>query len=171
MHSGINMHSHKHSFNMFIISLTEKMVAEVKMNRSLILWRTRSTTSYVAATFHPTIGQHAPQSLSSAATPELGMILQGIREQAGLHITKDTQNTTKPTQLGLSGHQGVGKISLLSWWAHYRAKNTYTRTILTSKTPTHTQHKESVPSLLHSPSGPAFPSSAIQGWWRRGPSL
>ena len=51
------------------------------------------------------------------------MILQGVREQAGLHIAKDTQNTAKPTQLGLSchqqdrkptwsglsGHQGAGK--------------------------------------------------------------
>ena len=66
-------------------------------------------TSYVAAMFHPTIGQRAPQSLSNAATPELGMIHQGIRELAGLHIAKDIQNTAKPTQLGLSGHQGVGK--------------------------------------------------------------
>ena len=39
---------------------------------------------------------------------------------------------------------------MLSWWAHYRARNTYTRTSLTSKTPTHTQHKESVPQSLHS---------------------
>ena len=31
-------------------------------------------TSYVTATFHPTIGQRAHQSLSNAATPELGMI-------------------------------------------------------------------------------------------------
>ena len=31
-------------------------------------------TSYVAAAFHPTIGQLAHQSLSNAATPELGMI-------------------------------------------------------------------------------------------------
>ena len=67
-------------------------------------------TSYVAATFHPTIGQLAHQSLSSAATPELGMILQGIREQASLHIAMDTQNTAKPTQLGLSGHPGVGEM-------------------------------------------------------------
>ena len=62
-----------------------------------------------------------------------------------------------------SSHQGVGKGWMLSWWAHCRARNTYTRTTLTSKTPTDTQHKESVPSLLHSPSGPAFPSSAIPG--------
>ena len=31
-------------------------------------------TSYVAATFHPTIGQCAHQSFSNTATPELGMI-------------------------------------------------------------------------------------------------
>ena len=54
-------------------------------------------TSYVAATFHPTIGQRAYQSLSNAATHELGMILQGIREPAGLHIAKDVQNT-QPSQ-------------------------------------------------------------------------
>ena len=75
----------------------------------LSLWRSRSATSYVAATFHPTIGQRAPQSLSNAATPEMGMIHQGIRELTGLHIAKDIQYTAKPTQLGLSSHQGVGK--------------------------------------------------------------
>ena len=31
------------------------------------------------------------------------------KEHAGLHIAKDTQNIAKTTQLGLSGHQGVGK--------------------------------------------------------------
>ena len=40
---------------------------------------------------------------------------------------------------------------MLSWWAHQRANNTYTRTSLDSKTPTHTQHKESILSLIHSP--------------------
>ena len=72
------------------------------MDKNTHLIRTRPTTSYVAGTFHPTIGHRAHQSLSNAATPELGMILQGIRELAGLHIAK-------PTQLGLSSHLGVGK--------------------------------------------------------------
>ena len=45
-------------------------------------------TSYVAATFHPTIGQLAHQSLNNAATPELGMIPPRIRFNAGLHITE-----------------------------------------------------------------------------------
>ena len=42
-------------------------------------------TSYVAAIFHPTIGQRAHKSLSNTATPELGMITQGIRVKEGLH--------------------------------------------------------------------------------------
>ena len=48
-------------------------------------------TNYVAATFHPTIGQRAHQSLSNTSTPELGMIPQGIRNEAGSHIAKGTQ--------------------------------------------------------------------------------
>ena len=55
-------------------------------------------TSYVAAAFLPTISQRAHQSLSNATTPELGMILQAIREQACLHIAKGTQGIAKPTQ-------------------------------------------------------------------------
>ena len=74
------------------------------MVKNTHLVTTHPATSYVAATFHPTIGQRAHQYLSNAATPELGMILQGIRELAGLHIARGIQNTAKPTQLGLSGY-------------------------------------------------------------------
>ena len=56
------------------------------------------TTSYVIATFHQTIGQCAHQSLSITATPELGMILQGIKEITGSHIAQnkniDSQSNT-----------------------------------------------------------------------------
>ena len=45
----------------------------------------RSATNYVAATFHPTIGQCTHQSLSITATYELGMIPQGSREQQQAH--------------------------------------------------------------------------------------
>ena len=34
---------------------------------------------------------------------------------------------------------------MLSWWAHWRAIDTNTRTNLDSRTPTHTQHKEISP--------------------------
>ena len=65
------------------------------MNTHLI--RTRPATSYVAATFHPSIGQCAHQSLSNTATPELGMIPQGVRVKVGLHIAK-VHKSAKPTQ-------------------------------------------------------------------------
>ena len=51
-------------------------------------------TSYVTATFHPTIGQLAYQYLSNAATPELGMIPPRIRVDAGLHIAKGHNQQT-----------------------------------------------------------------------------
>ena len=49
------------------------------------------------------------------------MILQGIREQAGLHIAKDTQNTAKPTQSGLSGHPQDCQANLLGLSGHQGA--------------------------------------------------
>ena len=64
------------------------------MNTHLI--RTRPATSYIATMFHPTIGQRAHQSLNNIATPELGMIPQGIRVKVGLHIAKVHQSA-KPT--------------------------------------------------------------------------
>ena len=65
------------------------------MNTHLI--RTHLTTSYVAATFHATIGQRAHQSLKNTTTTELGMIPQGIRVKVGLHIAK-VHKSAKPTQ-------------------------------------------------------------------------
>ena len=44
------------------------------MDKNTYLIQNSSTTSYIAATFHTTIGQHAHQSLSNTATPKLGMI-------------------------------------------------------------------------------------------------
>ena len=67
------------------------------MDKNTHLIGTRPATSYIAATFHPTIGHHAHQSLIETATPELGMILQGIRVKAGLHIAK-VHESAKPTQ-------------------------------------------------------------------------
>ena len=61
LHSGINMHSFKHSFHMFNMIINRKYIfAEVKMDKITYLMMNSSATSYVAATFHPTIGQRAP---------------------------------------------------------------------------------------------------------------
>ena len=49
--------------------------------------------------FHPQAGHDSPRNKGTL----------------GLHVAKDTQkHTAKPTKLGLSGHQGVGKGSMLS---------------------------------------------------------
>ena len=69
----------------------------MKESRIPILNRIHPATNYVAAMFHPTICQFAHQFLSNTATPELGMILQGIRVKAGLHIAK-VHKSAKPTQ-------------------------------------------------------------------------
>ena len=61
LHSGINMHSFQHSFHMFNMIINRKYIfAEVKMDKITYLMMNSSATSYVAATFHPTIGQRAP---------------------------------------------------------------------------------------------------------------
>ena len=71
----------------------------------LILKESCPATSYVVATIHPTIGESAHQSLNNTATPKLGMIpTRNKGTLAGSHIAKDTQNSPKPTQLGLSGY-------------------------------------------------------------------
>ena len=59
-HSGNIIHLSKHSFNMSIIVINRIYSCRSKMDKSLILWKLRSATSYVVATFHPTIGQRAP---------------------------------------------------------------------------------------------------------------
>ena len=148
------------------------MVAEVKMSKITYLMKNsihnqlrhcdippnhRLVCSLISQQCcHPRAGHDSPRSKGTSRL---------------IHSQGYTKHIAKPTKLGLSGHLGVGKGLMLSWWAHYRAKNTYTRTSLTSKTPTHTQHKESVPSLLHSPSGPTFPPSAIQGGGEEGSPL
>ena len=85
------------TLNMFIIFHQENTNAEIN-KEILILKEDRPTTIYVAATFHPTIGQCAHQSVSIIATPELGIIL--TRNKGTLpdsHIAKDTTKT-QPSQ-------------------------------------------------------------------------
>ena len=64
------------SINMFMTIYKENTFAELN-TIILILRRSFPATSFVAATFHPTIGQCAPYSLSITATLELGMISTG----------------------------------------------------------------------------------------------
>ena len=63
-----------HVFIMFI-SIHKQFIEEIKYTRILIWKRSWTATRYIAATFHPTIGHCAHQSLSNTATPELGIIV------------------------------------------------------------------------------------------------
>ena len=84
MHNAIYSRSkHIHFIHAFIMffSIHKQFIEEIKYTRILIWKRSCPATSYVAATFHPTISQCAHQSLSITATFELGMIPQGPREQ------------------------------------------------------------------------------------------
>ena len=78
--------------------------------QTYLLVKNSSATSYVTATFHPTIGQRAHQSLSNAATPELGMIPPRIRFICRLTHSQGTQSANQ-TQLGLIGLQQIGQAS------------------------------------------------------------
>ena len=60
IHIGSNIHSCKHSFNMFTTFINRKYDCRSKIDKVTYLIRIRSATNYVPATFHPTIGQRAP---------------------------------------------------------------------------------------------------------------
>ena len=137
--------------------------------RYLSLKEAHPATNYVSATFHPTIGQCAHQSLSNIATPKLGMIpTRNKGTTTCSHISKDISKS-------IQAKTTFGFIRLLSRWRGWIAKPVSSTVELQtpaldlarpSKYP-HTQHKEASPSLLHSPLGYAFPSNALQGVQRK----
>ena len=101
MHNSSIIQRKKHvpsSIHMFIIiHKTIDSIAEITQLRLLIFLMKNPATSYVAATFHPTIGQRAHQSLSNTATPELGMIPPRIGANSGLHIAEGHNQQTNTT--------------------------------------------------------------------------
>ena len=117
-----------------IIHKTIDIIAEMKQSGILIFWwRNHPSTSYVAATFHQTIGQCAHQSLSNTATTELDMIPQGLRVNAGLHIAKGHKSaiqhswvyqainqSAKPTQFKDQSTAYMQQTMPLMalWWRH-----------------------------------------------------
>ena len=62
------------AFIIFIFIYKQVQLQGLKNKKYLSLSKSCPATSYVAATFHPTIGQCAHQSLSSTTTAVLGMI-------------------------------------------------------------------------------------------------
>ena len=93
--------SYIQAFNMFIVIHKQNTVMEIKYKGILILKEACPATSYVAAMFHPTIGQCAHQSLSNSTTLELVMIrTRNKGTLAGSHIAKVKQYSAKPTRVG-----------------------------------------------------------------------
>ena len=105
--NGNNIHSYKNSFNIFITFINRKYDCRSKIDKITYLMKNsfrnqlrrcnvppnhRPACSLISQQhYHPRVGHDSPRN----------------KEQAGLHITKDTQNTAKPTQLGLSSHQQI----------------------------------------------------------------
>ena len=72
---------------------------EIKYTQDTYLEKSFPTTSYVVATFHPTIGQCAHQSLSNTATLELGMIpTRNKGTLVGSHIAKGISKFSQSKQ-------------------------------------------------------------------------
>ena len=100
---------------MFILNHNRIYICRGETNtRILILEEACPATSYIATTFHPTIGQCAHKSLSTPATPEMGMISTRNWGTTSSHITKHIK--TQPSQ------STVGFIRLLRQWKGRIAK-------------------------------------------------
>ena len=80
---------HVHHYNSLIVNMIAKHISQEYLS-----YENCPATSYVAATFHPTIGQCDHQSLSNTATLELGMI-----------STRNKGNTSRLTR-----SQGYAKL-------------------------------------------------------------
>ena len=79
------------AFIMFLLIYKIDTFARIEKQEILILKKACPATSYVTATFHPTIGQCAHQSLNGIATPEMGMVpTMNKGTLANSHIAKDT---------------------------------------------------------------------------------
>ena len=144
-------------------------VAEIKHRRYLSWEEACPETSYVAATFHPTIEKCAHESLENTATPELAMIpTRNKGTTTGSHIAKDVLKSSQAKTT-------FGFIRLLGRWNGWIDKLVSSTTSLWKPTQDlawiskhlHTKHKEASPSLLYCPLVYAFHSSAIQGVQRR----
>ena len=121
--------------------------------------------------FHPTIGKCAHESIDNSATPKLGMIPTKNKETlASSYVAKGISKFTQSKQSWV--YQAAKELK--------RMNSKLASSSLELWTPApdlawllkdiHTLHKEASSSLLHNPSGYAFPSSAIQGVQRRKPT-
>ena len=109
--------NHRHKCNQFVVKSTYAFIHTISIHhvhlqkqysckglsirRYLSLIEACFATSYVTATFHPTIGQCAHQSLNRTTTPEMGMIpTRNKGTLADSHIAKDTPKLIQDNIVG-----------------------------------------------------------------------
>ena len=73
-YSGRKIHSTHSSIQHVHDNLKQIQLENLNTQKIVILRRSFLATRYVAATFHPTIGQCAHQPLNNTTTPKSGMI-------------------------------------------------------------------------------------------------
>ena len=127
IHSG-SKHMFLQAFNMFITFINRKYDCRSKIDKITYLMKNsfrnqlrrynvppnhRLVCSSISQQhYHPRAGHDSPRN----------------KELAGLHIAKGTQNTAKPTQLGLSGHQQDSQANMVRFirpsrsWERLNAK-------------------------------------------------
>ena len=122
-----NTHSYKHS-TCSSYSLNNKYKYIDEMVKITYLVKNSSRNQLRRCNVPP---NHRPAcSLISqqCCHPRAGHDSPRNKEQAGLHIAKDTKNTAKPTQLGLSGHQQDNQANMVKFirpsrsWERLNAK-------------------------------------------------
>ena len=95
---------------------------------------------------HPRAGQDSPRN----------------KEQVGLHIANDTQISQANTVGFIRPSRSCEKLNA-KLVRSLKSKDTYTRTSLTSRTPTHTQHKEISPFSATQSLIPELPFQCYSG--------
>ena len=115
MHSR-SKHTFLQAFNMFITFIKRKHDCRSKIDKVTYLMKNSFHNQLRRCNVPP---NHRPAcSLISQqhCHPRAGHDYPRNKGTTRLHVAKDTQkHIAKPKKLGLSGHQGVGKGSMLSW--------------------------------------------------------
>ena len=91
------------------ISLTVNITAEVKMDKITYLRMNSIRKQLRRCNVPPNHRPVCSLITQQRRHPRVGHDFPRNKEQASLHIAKGTQNTAKPTQLGLSDHPGARK--------------------------------------------------------------
>ena len=132
IHDHLSYSGSKHTFiqafYMFITFINRKYDCRSKIYKITYLMKNSFCNQLRRCNVPP---NHRPAcSLNShqRCHPQYGHDSPRNKEQAGLHIAKDTQNTTKPTQLGLSGEQWINQANTIGFirpsrsWERLNAK-------------------------------------------------